>query len=95
MQLTCASKTSRRYDCADPSKLSFRGKAREYLINATQLPSPGLRLEKMALWGGTVAVVRSELTLDTVNVLFPTANRRVLDEVWHQGPTDREFRGLT
>ena len=66
--------------CADPNELSFRGKVREYLINATQLPSPGLRIEKLALWAGTAAVIRSELTLDTVDVLFPTANRRVLDE---------------
>jgi|EP01046_Picozoa_sp_COSAG06_P003421 hypothetical protein len=32
------------------------------------------------MWGGTMAVLRSELTLDTVDLLFPTANRRVLDE---------------
>eukprot|EP01046_Picozoa_sp_COSAG06_P003420 COSAG06_NODE_134_length_22423_cov_17.315445_1_plen_176_part_00 len=27
--------------CADPSNFEFRGKVGEYLINATQLPSPG------------------------------------------------------
>ena len=67
-------------NCADPNKLSFRGKVGEYLLNATQLPSPGLKIEKLAMWAGTVAVVRTELTLDTVHMLFPTANRRVLDE---------------
>jgi hypothetical protein len=103
--------------CMDPSKLSFRGRVREYLLNATQLPSPGLRLERLTMWGGersvsvtcaarilaeislchtcscqemlrvepartgTLAVQRSELALDTVEMLFPTANRRVLDEV--------------
>jgi hypothetical protein len=66
--------------CADPSKLSFRGKVQEYLINGTQLPSPGLKIEKLAMWGGTLAVVRSQLELNTVDMLFPTANRRVLDE---------------
>ena len=39
-----------------------------------------LRVEELAMWGGTMAVLRSELTLDTVDLLFPTANRRVLDE---------------
>ena len=39
-----------------------------------------LRVEDLAMWGGTMAVLRSELTLDTVDLLFPTANRRVLDE---------------
>jgi hypothetical protein len=41
---------------------------------------PRLRVEDLAMWGGTMAVLRSELTLDTVDLLFPTANRRVLDE---------------
>ena len=67
-------------NCADPSHLTFRGKVREYLINGTQLPSPGLRIEKLTMWGGTFAVLRSNLTLDTVDLLFPTANRRVLGE---------------
>ena len=67
-------------NCTNPSPLTFRGKVRDYLINGTQLPSPGLRLEKLAMWGGTFAVLRSKLTLDTVDVLFPTANRRVLGE---------------
>ena len=44
------------------------------------LPVDRLRVEELAMWGGTMAVLRSELTLDTVDLLFPTANRRVLDE---------------
>jgi hypothetical protein len=42
--------------CMDPSKLSFRGRVREYLLNATQLPSPGLRLERLTMWGGERSV---------------------------------------
>ena len=65
--------------CADPRTLSFRGKVRDYLVNSSHV-SP-LRLERLTLWGGTLATQQSDLELDTVEMLFPTANRRVLDEV--------------
>ena len=65
--------------CADPRTLSFRGKVRDYLLNSSHV-SP-LRLERLTLWGGTLATQQTDLELDTVEMLFPTANRRVVDEV--------------
>ena len=53
---------------------------RPFLSAARGSTWPRLRVEDLAMWGGTMAVLRSELTLDTVDLLFPTANRRVLDE---------------
>ena len=35
----------------------------------------------LTLWGGTFSAIRADVHLDTVKMLFPAANRRVLDEV--------------
>ena len=52
---------------------------RDYLLNSSHV-SP-LRLERLTLWGGTLATQQTDLELDTVEMLFPTANRRAVDEV--------------
>ena len=64
--------------CADPSKLALRGKTRAYLLNTTG--HVDLTLRDLTLFGGTFAAPQADLRLERVQMLFPSANRRVLDD---------------
>ena len=65
--------------CASPSTVEMRGKAHAYLINATRRTR--LTLERMSLFGGSLSAPQSDLALNQVQMLYPSANRRVLDEI--------------
>ena len=64
--------------CADPSAAQMRGKAHSYLINATRRTR--LTLQRMSLFAGSLAARQCDLTMDEVDLRFPSANRRTLDE---------------
>jgi hypothetical protein len=76
--------------CVDPrhgKAKSVRGRVTDYLLNATGIGARHLgegaflRLEFLTLWGGALHVVQSNLELNTVQWLFPTASKRTLNQV--------------
>jgi len=71
--------------CADPNERSFRGKVRQHLLNATRLQSRNhaaqLTLAHLVTWAGSLSLPQTDVTLDTVQLLYPTWHRRSLDEL--------------
>jgi len=67
-------------NCADPNKQPsgfLRGKIREFNINMTQSI---VGLQRLTLFGTTYAATSSTLILDTVQMLYPTFNKRSIGD---------------
>jgi hypothetical protein len=66
-------------NCGDPNQQQMRGKVRSYSLNASSTAS--LTIKDLTIFGTAFSSISTGLSLDTVQLLFPTASKRTLGEV--------------